>query len=196
MPELMVKKGRGELVAAVILTAVIVTSLRLAIKNLIDHVAVLPSAIWIILVLSVTLSNLRASGIGKFHLTILSTFSRYQLLRVSAHPLQPTLEIGFTLFGLPFIELRIARDDVVCVYWHSGQATEMSGRDANDWSVFLRYRHHDAQKEMKERERGRKWPGQSLIVIGPARSKGITEALGNRVLDFLSASGFPPVNES
>jgi len=196
MPELMVKKGRGELVAAVFLTVVIVTSLRLAIKNLIDHVAVLPSAIWIVLVLSVTLSNLRASGIWKFHLTILSAFSRYQLLRVSAHPQQPTLEIGFTLFGLPFVELRIAGDDVVCVYWHSGQATEMSGRDANDWSVFLRYRHHDAQKEMKERERGRKWPGQSLIVIGPARSKGITEALGNRVLDFLSASGFPPVNES
>jgi len=196
MAELIVAKARGELVAAVVGTAIIVSSVTLAIRNVIRHVAVLPSVVWIVLVTLVALSNIKASGMRRFYLAILSAFSRYQLLRVSTYPQQSTtLEFGFKLWNLDFVELRISGDDVVSVCSNTGQATDMADHDVNDWSVFLWYRHRDPQKEMKERESGRKRPGQSVLVIGPARAKRIAEALGNRVLDFLNASGLSACDE-
>jgi len=190
MPELLVTKARGEFVAAVVGAAIIVSSLTLAIRNVIHDEAVLPSVVWIVLVALVALSNIRASGMRGFSLGILSAFSRYRLLRVSTQPQQSrALEVGFKLWNLHFVEQKISGDDVVCVRWSTGQGTDLAGHDVNDWSVFLWYRHRDSQKEAKESESGRKRPGQSVIVIGPARAKRITEALGNRVLEFLSASG-------
>jgi hypothetical protein len=124
-----------------------------------------------------------------FSREILAGFSQKQILLVRTVGDSRNLEVGFRLFGSTIIQCRVPEVDLVSLGWSTGQASEMAGRDVNDWSVVLWCLHHDLQKEAREREHHYRRPGQMPVIIGPSRSKVATEALGQRVISFLREAG-------
>ncbi|HSY48813.1 MAG TPA: hypothetical protein VLC46_08385 [Thermoanaerobaculia bacterium] len=190
--ELRVPKGVGVLIAAVLGSSVIGTFLTLAARNLFHGVAVLPSALWILLLTFVAGAGIRESGLRGFCVATLSAFSRSQVLRVSTNcGEQKVLEIGFRLFNRTVIERKILADDLADIRWNTGQASDMAHRDVGDWSVVLWFWHRDHDRETREKQLGLRRPGQAALIIGPARAKRVTEELGSRVLKFLNESGIP-----
>lgn len=187
--------GRGEFIAVVVGTPILVGASALALSNLINRVALLPSAVWIALMLFVLTVNIREAGFRPFCTSLLAAFSRRQLLRVCSGPDGSTLEVGFKFLGSKVVQRRIQAGDLVALEWKTGQASEMAERDVGDWSVIVWYRHGDSTREIAERERGLRRPGEVPLIIGPARPRQITESLAHRTLAFLHDSGIAVPHE-
>ena len=137
--ELLVPKARFERIAAIVGTAIIVTFLVLAAKNLFQETAVVPSLIWILLVVFVVISNVRQSGLSSFAAGVLGAFSRKQVLIVSTAEEGRVLEVGSKFLSWNVIEHRVPASDLVTIRCSAGQASDLAGRDVNDWSVVLWY---------------------------------------------------------
>jgi hypothetical protein len=192
---LLVRHGRGGPVGSAILVFIVIIWLILAARNLIYREAVISSALWIILVTVTVVSRVRVHGVRRYCRSVLSGFARNQLLRVERNHESRTLAVGFRLLGRDFIEYRIPAEDLASLSWSSGQASDMAGRDVDDWTVFLWYRHHDPQREERELQSHYKRPGFAILAIGPAGAKYVTESLGLHVATFLIVSGCPVVVE-
>src|ERR1035438_7231183 len=89
------------------------------------------------------------------------------------------VRFGYELFGRRFIKQSIAIDAIESIHWSTGQASGMTGRDMNDWSVYL----------YLDRDNPVNKPNRHIYVVGPARRKEITEAFGLSFVAFLRAAG-------
>ena len=186
--ELVVLKSRAGPISAIIGTVIVVVFVWLAVRNLLHGIAVIASTLWLLLIALVIIINVRDSGWRAFPVAVAGAFSRQQVLIVDSD--SSVLEIGFRLSGLTIIEHRIRAEDLVGIRWNTGQASDLAGRDVNDWSVFLWYR--DPAKALMQNVRR---PGQWPLVIGSPRAKSTTEALARRVIGFLNESGISVVVE-
>lgn len=187
--EIVVKKGLGEFTVVVVISLIFAGSCAMALSNLVNQVAMLPSGLWIGLVSFLLIVNLREVGFRAFCISLLAAFCRRQSLRVRAATDGPELEVGFKLLAVNVVERRIPADDLVTIEWNTGQASDMAGRDVGDWSVLIWYRHRDFAREARERELGRRRPGEAVLAIGPPQPKQIAESLGHHVLAFLHNRG-------
>jgi hypothetical protein len=194
--ELLVRQGRGGRIAAVVFLFIVLVWTPLAVRNLTDREAMIPSALWIALVTITVVSRIREHGLRGYGRSLLNGFARRQLLCVERHGQSRTLAVGFRLLGRNFIEQRVPVQDVASLTSSSGQASDRAGRDVGDWTVFLWYRHHDSRREERELRSRYKRPGLAILGIGPARAKQGTESLGLQVANFLNASGSPVVVEA
>lgn len=187
--ELVVPQPRSGPIVATVGTAIIVVFVSLALRNLLHGIAMIPSALWLLLIAFVVMNGIRESGWRGFWIAAAGAFSRQQVLAVSTSGDSSTLEVGFRLFGFNIVERRVPVQDLAGICWNTGQASELARRDADDWSVFLWYWHRDPAKEATQRKFRMRRPGQAPIVIGPPRAKSVTEALGWEVIGFLDDSG-------
>ena len=187
--QFLVFKSRSVPIIATIGTAVVASSLWLAVENLLHRTAVAPSALWLFLIAFVVISNIRNSGLRAFVAACAGAFSRQQVLIVNASDDCSILQVGFRLFGFNIVEHRLLAEDLVSIRCSRGQASDLAGRDVNDWSVILWYRHHDRKIQAIQQQFGAPRPGQSPLVIGPPRKKTLTEPLARRVICFLNESG-------
>jgi hypothetical protein len=150
------------------------------------------SVIWLALVTTMLWTpSKRAGGLRRFLTNCLGElFGRNFVEAVSLDAPAKEIRFGYELFGHRFIQRSVAIDKIESIECKTGQATDMAGRDMNDWSVCLWFDHGDPVKSEKKRK-SRIWrkPDQNIYTVGPARRKEITEIFGLSFVAFLRAAG-------
>jgi hypothetical protein len=178
----------GAMVGIVMLTAFIVLSVLLAIYNLSDWTAIIPSTIWLLLVGFMLGGFIKTDGCKKITTDILGASSWNEFVRtVRWENGNSELQYGFQIFGRRFSYFTVAVEKIETVNWSTGQASSMAGRDMNDWHVVVWYDHNDPAKSQKDDML--KKPDQDLCIIGMSGTKAETSALGHSVLDLLRKTG-------
>lgn len=117
-------------------------------------------------------------------------FSRRQFVDVATREGECSLvRFGYTVLGFHLFYLQTSADSIRSVYWHSGQATSLAGKDMNDWSVMVLYR----RQKPKMDERGAKWKRMGIHVVGPSGARDRMQDLGRSFVAFLQLQGVPLV---
>lgn len=178
----------GAMVGIVILTTFIILSVILAIYNLCNWTAIIPSTIWLLLVGFMAGGFIKTEGCKKITTDILGAFSWNEFIRtVRCENGNRELQYGFQIFGRRFSYFTVAVEKIETVNWNTGQASSMAGRDMNDWHVVVWYDHDDPVKSQKKHML--KKPNQDLYIIGMSGAKAETAALGLSILDLLRKIG-------
>jgi hypothetical protein len=186
LSEMAVPKPRGEIIGAYVLTTAIVFFVVVGVSNLLNRIALIPSIIWLVLVATVVWGRCRKEGIGKFLTNVQGRFaSKHFVEKISEEKVRTEIRFGYQLFGRRYFYLRLPIDKIETVEWRSGQATDMVGRDMNDWHVVLWFDHDDPAK----RDKWSRKPDQDIYIVGPDRRKEDTEAFGLSLVDFLRNAG-------
>ena len=166
-------------------------STSLAIANIFNRVGILASSIWIALVTTILWSASKdAGGSRKLLINCLGSLFGHNFVEATS-PDAPAKEIrfGFNLFGRKIIRRSLPIERIESVYWSTGQATSMAGRDMNDWSICLWFDHRDLARSERERKIKYRKPDQEVYIVGPERRKKITEKFGLDFAEFLRESG-------
>ena len=184
-----IPKSRG----GVLVTIIVVLSVCLAVANIFCRVAMIASLIWLAFITMMLWTPVKKAGGFRIFLTdcLGELVGRHFVEAGSLEAPASEIRFGYELFGQRFIRKSIAVDKIESIYWATGQATGRTGRDMNDWSVYLWFDHGDpAKSEMK-----RKWhkPDQDIYIVGPPRRKAITEKFGLAFVAFIRAAGAPLV---
>jgi hypothetical protein len=161
----------------------------LAVVDIVCRVALIASLLWLVFIISMFRSAAKAAGgWNKLLIDIGGILLGRDFVEAGSPDLSMSgIRFGYELFGRRFIQQSIAVDKIESISWSTGQATQLAGRDANDWQVCLWYDHGDPVKSEKKK----KWrkPDQDIRVIGPARRKKVTEKFGLALIDFFRDSG-------
>ena len=188
--EMTIPKSGAEVTFHFVITLIVVVFVVLAIVDIFIGIALIPSCIWIALVTMIIWSEGRKQGGFRRFLTnrLGDLFGRH-FAEIPAQDLQSReIRFGYELLGHRFLNQTINIDRIETVEWKTGQATDMAGRDMNDWHVCLWYDHCDPAKSEKQHKWYRK-PDQDLYVVGPSTQKNEIEALGMELVAFLRAAG-------
>lgn len=194
--ELRIPKHRGEIVASLVGAAILTATVAVAASNLLQRIALLPSAVWLLLVCMVLSGLLYEFGFRTAAINVLGGLTTDHFVAcVDSGAQPPVVHFGFRFLGYPFYYLTIAVADVMEVYWNTGQASYHAKRDLNDWHVVLCYEHHDPEKTAKERAfeekcpRARRTASQDLYLVGSSGPKTVTAAFGLALVEFLRQAG-------
>jgi hypothetical protein len=188
LPELAVPQPVRAVIGAFALTGFILFFVLLAVENLLNWAAVIPSLIWLSLVSAVLFGFCKERGISQVLTEILGAFARKQFARAIPHDGgQSEIQFGYRILGYQRLHLAIPLDKIKSVNWSTGQATHMAGRDMNDWSVALWYDHDDPARS--EEKKGLRKPDQEVYIVGPTGKKENTAAFGRSFVDYLRESG-------
>ncbi len=178
--EMPIPKPRIEVIAAFLITALIVFFVILAVGNLLNRVALISSSVWLLLVTGVIWSRCREEGVRKFLINLRGVFASKQFVESISGGTHPTeIRFGYQLLGHRHFYLRLRVDKIETVDWRFGQA---------NWCVCLWFDHDDPAKSEKKQ----KWhvkPDQDIYIVGPCRRKEDTAALGHSFVDFLRQAG-------
>jgi hypothetical protein len=186
--ELAVPKRIGAVIGATVLTAFVLFSIFLAIYNLFNWMAIIPSVIWLLLIGWTLISLSKEKGCRRFATEILGAFSLKQFVQaIRRENGLNEIQFGYQMFGNRFLYLTIPIDKIDHVNWRTGQATDMAKRDMNDWHVAVWYDHDNSIKSQKKA----KWrhPDQDIYIVGPSGRKQEITNFGHALLDFLRKSG-------
>ncbi|MHC5173694.1 MAG: hypothetical protein ACYSPJ_08110 [Planctomycetota bacterium] len=195
----MVKSTRqfvGEIIALFVMFSFVLFFVLLAILTLVlfpgeSFIGSLASLGWLALVLCVVWCVCKYEGGGVRHSLrfILGIFSRTHFAAVSRQAEGwDALCFGYKLFGRRFYLLKIKCDGIRTVDWSMGQASGLSGQDANDWSVVVWYGKRQATKGSWDRFDKH---DLGLYLISPGQAKTKTEEFGNRFVAFLRDASVP-----
>ncbi|MBK1790039.1 hypothetical protein [Persicirhabdus sediminis] len=184
-----IPNSRSEALWTGFLSVIVVVFGGLAVLNLANRVAIIPSVIWLLIIAWTLWRRGRdAGGTRRYFCDLLAVFlGRRFALSTNDETGQPSVRFGYELFGRRFYERTIPLDRIESVEWSPGQATSMAGRDMKDWSVALWYDHGDPEKSKKQHMLRK--PDQDVYIVGPSRPKEDTAALGEDFLAFLRATG-------
>ena len=173
---IIIPKPRGEVVGAFVLTVFIMVFVALAISSLVQGIALIPSIIWLLIVLAVSIVTLKDEGIHEFLVNVLGSFSLSHFAEAVHLESNIThLQFGFRLFGHCFFYQRIPVVKIERVEWRPGQATNLAGRDMKDWQLALWFEHENSK--------------QDVYIVGPSRPKEITASFAQEFLAFLERAG-------
>ena len=187
--EMTIPKSRGEILWIGFVSLIVVVFALLAFLNLANHVAIIPSVIWLLFVTWILWSGCREAGSVRMYLTDwLAAFAARKFVMFPPETThQAFIRFGYELFGRRFYQKDIEIERIESVEWSPGQATSMAGRDMKDWSVALWYDHGDPERS-KNHHMLRK-PDQDVYIIGPSKRKEVTAILGREFISFLNAIG-------
>jgi hypothetical protein len=87
------------------------------------------------------------------------------------------------ILGKPFVDQDIALHKIKSLDTCEGQASQMAGRDMQDWIVALWYGVEPKTASSPFR------PGQQVCIIGPSQPRAKAEKLANEVLALLRDAG-------
>jgi hypothetical protein len=180
-------------VLEIVVTSIVVIGCIYSVANLIlvwlwNPIQMICSVIWLIFVATIIRDECnKAEGLRKWLINLVGNmFGRFFVEADLAEAREKTIRFGFDLLGRRFIQRKITIAAIGYVEWSKGQASSMTGRDMNDWSVALWF---DTDPIDSPRRQWRKSSGQDVIVVGPAKRKVITEAFGLAFVHFLCAAG-------
>lgn len=190
--EMPIPKPYSEVILSIVLTSFVLFFVSLAILNLVDRIAVIPSILWLLYVSLIIQFRCKENGIYGFFINFLGKFSLRQFVERN----QTTeIRFGYQLAGYRLLYFKIPVNKIESVEWKPGQASERAGRDMNDWYVSLWFDHDDPIKSQKKL--GLRKPDQDVYVVSSARRREDTEFFGMAFLNFLQESGvfLSPVGE-
>jgi hypothetical protein len=185
--QIIIPKSPGRVIAAVGLTSFVLFTVDIAVKNLQDHAAMIPSIIWLMLVTAGIVHQMREEkGFVKF----LEVFAFKPFAEVvETGPNTWDLRFGFRMAGHCLFYQGIPLNKIESLVWSSGQATSLAGRDMNDWTVVLWYDHDDPVKS----EHKKKWkhyhPDQDPYSVNFSGPKEDAAILGREFLALLKNAG-------
>jgi hypothetical protein len=165
-----------------------------AVYNLI-HIAALTalevggSILWLLLVMLLSIRPLvEAGGPRQLMVSIAGIFSRrafVELQRGKGDP--PVLRYGFEWLHKGFWYDAIECTRIGMVSWSSGQASDMSGRDCDDWTVAVWYvTDGNATAATWDREN---LPDKRIRIVTPSLPKQDADAIGRSVVALLQDAG-------
>ena len=160
----------------------------LSVINLLNHVAMIASAIWLLLVVLAIWTICSEDGLRTFLVNVLGCFASRRFVESVSEGMGPArIRYGYQLLGRRFFYLTVPVDRIAEVAWHTGQASDRLGRDADDWHIAIWYYHDDPVKS--EKRKGLWNPDQEIFCVGPSGPKSDIAALGHSLVDFLRGSG-------
>jgi hypothetical protein len=188
--QMKIPKPRSEILASVLITAFVAFFVALSVVNLMRRDAMIPSAIWLLLVTAVIFTGCRVEGTRTVLRGFLGSFASTQFVeRAAGEGQRAEVCFGYRLFGHRFFHLRLPIDKIRSVEWHTGQSSSLAGRDMNDWLVALWFDQDDPAKRVE----GTRKPDQDVYIVGPSGKREETAAFGLRFVEFLRESGVPLV---
>ena len=184
-----IQRSRDADAFSVVLALIAFVFVLLALYNVFTGVALVASSLWLAFVtLQIWWTYQEDGGFRQFLINRLGGLSGQQIVEVDLANVQPrSLHFGFELHGRCFIQRTIPLDGVQSVKWSTGQATDLAGRDMNDWHVWLRFNRDEPAKTEKRRTPRKR--DLDLYGIGSPAHKDKTEALGLSVVAFLRDAG-------
>ena len=186
--ELAVPKQMREVVGAMMLASFLLFFVSLAVYNLLNCAAIIPSILWLLLVGAVLAGFSREKGARPFAIEILGAFSLKHFVRTIHRETGGTeIQFGYRMFGRCHLYLTIPVEKIEHINWSTGQATHMARRDMNDWSIAIWYEHGDPIKSQKQK--GSLNPDQDVYIVGTPGRKENVAAFGHALLVFLRGSG-------
>ena len=187
--DITVPKSRSEPFWIGIFYLIVIVVTVLAMVNLANGDAVVPSMSWFILIGWFLWQGTRdAGGVCPLLISLLSTFAWRKFVTHSAdNQDRSCIRFGFELLGRRFHLIDINLADIESVEWSPGQASNLAGRDMKDWRVILWYDHGDNEKSKKHHILMK--PDQDSYVFGPSRCKEDTAVLGKQFIEFLNKIG-------
>jgi hypothetical protein len=187
--EMTIPKSRIEILWTGFLSLIVVVFALVALLNLANGDAFVPSILWLIIVAWIIWSGSQeAGGIRSFLIDWLASLAgRKFALSPTDNASLPCIRFGFELFGHRFFQKDIEIDRIESVEWTPGQATGMTGRDKRDWSVVLWYDHGDP--EMSKKRHMLPKPDQDVYIVGPEGRREKTATLGMEFITFLREVG-------
>lgn len=191
--ELTIPKSRGEIGFLAAIGAICVVFVVLALIDLSRGDAVIASCLWLAFMAFCVWNGVRDAGGLRNMLTDMAGSVAGRLF-AETDAAAGEVRFGYELWGRRHIRHRVTLESIESVDWSTGQASCMAGRDENDWTIRLWYRHGDPAKSA-EREK-LKWyprPDQDLHAFGPPRRRSETEALGLAFVGMLRDAGVPLV---
>ena len=180
--EITIPKSWSEFLFQFVMTAIIGGFAILAVVDLFLNVAVIPSIIWLVLLIVLLRPAIRRDGglriwlVNRLGELVGRRFASYS----AEGSVRRELYIGFEYLGHRFIQHANPIDEIQRVEWNPGQASGMMGRDMKDWHVFLWFRHNDPADNVRRKVR------KQILVVGPSRRKEITEVFGLSFVAFLN----------
>jgi hypothetical protein len=193
--ELRIPKSTGDAIMQLVIMSLVLFFVLVALLNLTRGEGLIASLLWLTLVTAVSWTACReAGGLRRFLINRVAVLG-WPFMESGA-PETGNIRVGFQFAGRRFIQRRVSLNRIKAVEWTTGQATSMSGRDMNDWTVWLWFEDHDPVRA----EGRRKWLGrnaeQDLYGIGPSARKDRAEALGLSVVNFLREAGVDLITDS
>jgi hypothetical protein len=185
--EMTIPKSRGMTIFKITITVIVILSSMLAVFNLFNRISIIASSIWLIFItMMIWTACKKEGGLRNFLVNRLGDVAGRQFVESVPQDMQPIeVNFGYQLFGHRFIQRTIALDKIETVEWCHGQATDMAGRDMNDWSVYLWFDHDNSAKRKKWSRK----PDQDIYIVGPSRRWEDTDAFGRSFVGFLCAAG-------
>lgn len=166
----------------IILIIVVVFGL-MALHNILIWLAVIPSVIWLLFIGYFIIGECKRVGVRTFLANVAGSLAPHHFLDYGNDELsgQRIVRYGFTIFYHAITQWQLPVSKITAVEWSAGQASGMSGRDMNDWHVFVWYKADESRVSRR--------PGESCYSLTPARPRSITEADGKVIGDYLISVG-------
>ena len=190
--EMTVPKSLDTMVGAIVATAFLLFFIILGVFNLFNQIAIIPSIIWLMLIGMWLHAGGKEKGFRRFAIDVLGYFSLNQFIRTTSRESgHNEIQFGYKIFGCRLFYLTIPLNKIESVNWSTGQATSMTGRDMNDWHVFIWHDHDNPAKSQRKAKLPYPLPhpDQDVYGVGPSGRKQEIEAFGHAVVDFLRNSG-------
>jgi len=176
-----------------VLYTVVIMSVAISVWNIsrltmTPILSLITSAIWLSFVVALLTGAIAASGgVRQFMIEQLGAFSRKQFAAIERQQSGPPLIcFGYRRFGRHFYFLKVRIDAIEALDWHLGQASSISGKDENDWSVVLwfdRSRLRSVSNPYLRRLHYR------VYTVGPYGTKQQIESFALSLLEFLRRAG-------
>ncbi|HEX4145743.1 MAG TPA: hypothetical protein VHY91_19715 [Pirellulales bacterium] len=160
--------------------------------NLANHVAIIASGLWLLLVAVIVRTWSRSvGGLRPFLIDSLGELAGRRFVAGTPNGDRPAeIRFGFDVLGRRFVQRALETERIESVSWSSGQATAFAGRDMKDWSVFLTQNHNGPpirQSDGKPRDVAA--PHEYLWSVGLARRQRDAENLALLLVALLIAVG-------
>lgn len=185
--EMAIPRSRSDDIFCRTLTLIVIVFFILAIVNICSGMALIASCLWIALVMmNVWITYRDQGGLRKSLICFIGDRAGKRFVEFDPADAPPqSLRFGFQLFGHRFIQKFILLNSIKKVDWNTGQATDMVGRDMNDWQAWIWFTKNEFATGKKQRS---SWKSD-LYGIGPSGCKAETEALGLSFVAFLRDAG-------
>lgn len=185
--EMTTPRSRADDIFCYIISVVVVAFVLLAIVNLCNGAALIASSLWLGLVAMMVWTTCREQGgVRKYLINWLGNLAGKRFVEFDPADAPPqSLRFGFQLFSRCFIQKSILLNSIKKVEWSTGQATNMAGRDMNDWQVWIWFTKNNFAIGKKQRS---SWKSD-LYGFGSSGCKVKTEVLGLSFVAFLRDAG-------
>ena len=165
----------------------------MAVYNIVHLQAVVRSAVWTVLVTFFVTALVIDNGLKQSVIALLGFYARRWFVETvpagenAAMPAQTSARLvsGFELLSRTLHYRDIPLDSIISVDWSPGQVSDRSGRDANDWHVWV---YHNVKGRSRE-QASSPCMAHDLFAIGDEGSREQAEELGRRVVALLQEAG-------